>query len=242
MIRSLLLAMTVGCTADPVSLDPTAPDPTRVTAMPAAPDPSPDSPRSAAGKAYGVSANVLDLVELAPLPSTEVANPNTLVALAGAICSGCQTLAFGDAAFSVAETSISNEVRTDDLANATTNLAGLSLPGLHIAATTLRAATHAWVTANDGLADAHANRDGSMIQGLQINGVDYGDWYEPATISITTPITGTPLAEIRLLETNVSVHAHDASIAVDALHVIIAESADVVVAHAESKAIDLSSQ
>jgi hypothetical protein len=187
---------------------------------------------SAHGRAFGLQLAALGVLNVTPTPDTDITNPGNLIQLAVSLPLGV-VISLTDTVFSVADEPTTGDCSASDTATAETNALSLSLLGVNLTASTLRA-TASSTASPDG---ASVSADG-LVQNLRINGKTYLDIRGPLTITVRAPLLGTPLAEVRVLETIPGNNTHDsASLEVNALHVILLSgAADVVLAHAETQA------
>ncbi|MGE0547379.1 MAG: choice-of-anchor P family protein [Kofleriaceae bacterium] len=241
--------LAVGCT-NAATDDPGAAsgDLTIVLDPPAKDEPSLDRCHwfGADGRAYGAYVSVAGgLVELPAFPDTNRHNPDLVIGidtgrgLATDHCDSCNHDLLSDAVLAVEHTTTLTANSAGEVAEATVNDVALNLLGLNITATTLRARASASVSGFES--DIVLSSEGSVIQNLRINGKDYLDLHEPVVIEVTDPITRTPIAEVRVLETETSA---EGEISVNALHVVVFdleltpildESTEIIVAHADAR-------
>lgn len=190
-------------------------------------------PFSASGRAYGLTADVLHLLKLDPTPDTNIRNHDNLIKLIVNL-PAVLYLSLTETVFSVNDDAYADRYSSSDTATATTNALRLSVIGVDLSSTTLRA--RASSEANEY--GASANTNGSLVEKLVINGHVYGDIGSPTTITVFAPLLHIPLATVSLLESNVYTDAYgdSASASVNALHVKLLDgSVDVIVAHADSQ-------
>ncbi len=241
-----LILILAGCTG---ALDPdiTSGSPGPVNAESTDSDVGEDGPSNGecnaptgSSRAWGVSAELVGgFVNVSPFPDT-ADGAHALLGVSATLCTTCATLSISDAVFSVHADSTSTDTTIVEAASAVTNDLRIAIPGLDLRATTLIAVATA--TADGPFADVSA--DGSAVLGLTINGDRYVDLDQPWSITITDPITCTPIAEIHVLEVVEDMDGDDASIYVNALRVrlldlaltpFINEATEIVVAHAEAR-------
>lgn len=230
--RAFLLVFAVGCADidgidsinDQISDDITAAENTLAASSLCA------APYSTHGRAFGLELSALAVLNVAPAPDTDITNPDNL-AIVNLPLGGGSSLT--DTLSSVEDASTSNGCSASDTATATTNQLSLSLPFVTLSATTLRASASSSAS-SDGV---RVSSEGSLVQNLRINGKDYLNVSGPLTVTIGG-FLGTPLAEVRVLETIRGNNTHDsASLQVNALHVIVLGGViNLVVSHAETEA------
>ena len=195
----------------------------------AAGDGSSSGPWQASGRAWGVSANVLDLIEVAPLPDTDIANPQTLLGIGVGVelCPLCDATSLENATLAVATNAVAAAPAAHDESSSTVDGAYVGVSDLlTLGATAIRAQTSALISDTETITSSA----GSEIIGLTINGVSYGDFTQPFELDLL-------VADVKILETITTTTDLSASIAVNAIHVSVPLLAvDLIVGHAESHA------
>ena len=234
--RALLLVFAVGCAGieDVDTIEGRSSDNANVAvAKNALNIASPCQTFSARGRAFGLKLAALGILDIAPSPDTNSMNPTNLARLIVNLPLGVG-ISLANTLFSVEDVATNDDCMATDIATATTNALSLSLLGLNLSATTLRATASSTASA-EGVS---ASAAGSLVQNLRINGRDYAEVTGPLTITVRAPLLGTPIAEVRVLETIPGNNtANSASLQVNALHVILLDGAtDIIVAHAETQA------
>jgi uncharacterized repeat protein (TIGR01451 family) len=201
---------------------------------------------SASGRAFGVQANLLDLLSIPATPDTAVTNPDQVLSLdspapvAGVLHLGLLTV---DNSRSV------TPAEASDTATATTANLRLAVPAvgapITISASTLVARSQSHASA----LTSGSSLGGSTVQNLVINGTTYGNISTPTTIDVRDPLTGLLEGHVYVLQSSGTgaaqpvaqpqAGAFGSGLSVNALHVVLDVAGvhtDVVVAHADSTA------
>ncbi len=201
-----------------------------------------DGGRVGSSRAYGISLDLLGSELIAPTPDSDETNPGEVLSIPDPFGSDTPLLKL----LSVSESDDSTADQESHSATASALNVDLNVPGvLHLKADTVVAKT----TSQASGTSAGSSRGGSLIQGLEINGVGYGVVSEPTTVLVRDPLSGDVLAEVHLLETTrTGAAAGDAQpngdtefasgIAVNGIHVKVhlLDLVDLIVSHSESSA------
>jgi hypothetical protein len=204
------------------------------------------SKAAASGRAFGLQANLLDLVPIAPIPDTNVKNPDSLLTLdSPAPAAG---VLHAEALSVVNSRSVSPAGALDTAIAKTANVR-LNVPGLLLSADTVVARSQS----NASALTSGSSMAGSTVQNLVINGTKYADISTPTTIDVKDPITGILEGHVYVLqnvgsgaaqptpqpEATANGPAFKSGLSVNAIHVsltVAGINTDVVVAHADSAA------
>jgi uncharacterized repeat protein (TIGR01451 family) len=193
---------------------------------------------SASGRAYGVYANVLNILPIGPLPDATGNQSKSLLSLSTSVVSAGVLNAANSQ--SVTPTSAS-DTAVASVANVGVNLLGLSVHADAIVARSQSTATGTTAT---------SVTDGSEVLGLTINGKTIGDVSSPRVIMVVNAL-GIQIAEVDVLQQVGASGAalggsagaqpqngfFNSGLGVNGLHIRLLDgTADVVVSHAESKA------
>jgi len=193
---------------------------------------------SASGRAYGVYANVLNILPVGPLPDATGNQSKSVVSLSNAV------LSLG--VLNASNTQSVTATAAHDTAVASVANVGVNLLGLSVHADAIVARSESTATGST----ATSMTDGSEVLGLTINGRSYGDQSAPGVIFVVNAL-GLKIAEVDVLEQVGASGAalggapgaqpqngfFNSGIGVNGLHVrLLNGTADVVVSHAESKA------
>ncbi len=204
------------------------------------------------GRAFGIQANVLNLVNIPATPDTNVKNPDQLLSVPNPLLPAMSPplVSLLDVVNSTDGSGVNRNV---DTAIASAANVDLNIPpaGIRVQATAVRAKSTSEATGDD----ATSTSAGSTIVGLKIttaapfpigNTITYGDISEPTTIAVTNPVTGLPIASVSVLEKTTTGAAHGdvqpngglfaSGLAVNGIHVSVPGVADVIVSHADSSA------
>lgn len=193
---------------------------------------------SASGRAYGVGANVLGILPIGPIPDATGNQTKSLLSL------NTSVLALG--VLTASNVQSVTATGADDTAVASVANVGVNLLGLSVHADAIVARSQSTATAST----ATSTTDGSEVLGLTINGKSIGDVSSPRVITVVN-LLGIQIAEVDVLQqvgpsgaalggaagAQPQAGFFNSGIGVNALHVrLLNGAADVVVAHAESKA------
>lgn len=152
---------------------------------------------SASGRAFGIEASLLATPVIPPTPDTDVTNPDSVLALdVFKTLDPTQPTIAADTLLGVINTPAITGAAASDDAVATANDLTVTVPGLTVSATTVRARSLSTATGFGAVSTSA----GSTIQGLAINGALIGDFSEPVTIPVTNLVTGAVVAEVALFE------------------------------------------
>ena len=193
---------------------------------------------SASGRAYGVYANVLNILPIGPVPDATDNETKSLLSLSTSVVSAGVLNASN--AHSVTATA-AHDTAVASVANVGVNLVGLTVHADAIVARSESIATGSTAT---------SVTDGSEVLGLTINGNSIGDVSSPRVIMVVNAL-GIQIAEVDVLQQVGASGAalggapgaqpqngfFNSGIGVNGLHIrLLNGTADVVVSHAESKA------
>ncbi|MGH2783778.1 MAG: choice-of-anchor P family protein [Actinomycetota bacterium] len=201
-----------------------------------------DEGRGGSSRAYGISLDLLGSELIGDTPDSDVTNPGEVLSIPDPFGSDTPLLKL----LSVSESNDSTAEQESHSATASALNVDLNVPGvLHLKADTVVAKT----TSQASATSAGSSRGGSLIQGLEINGIGYGAVSEPTTVLVRDPLSGDVLAEVHLLETTRTGAANGeaqpngdadfaSGIAVNGIHVKVhlLDLVDLIVSHSESAA------
>ena len=193
---------------------------------------------SASGRAYGVYANVLNILPVGPLPDATGNQSKSVLSLSNSV------LSLG--VLNASNTQSVTATAAHDTAVASVADVGVNLLGLSVHADAIVARSESTATGST----ATSVTNGSEVLGLTINGKSIGDVSSPRVIMVVNAL-GIQIAEVDVLQQVGASGAalggaagaqpqngfFNSGVGVNGLHVrLLNGTADVVVSHAESKA------
>lgn len=193
---------------------------------------------SASGRAYGVYANVLNILPVGPVPDVTGNQSKSLLSLSNAV------LSLG--VLNASNTQSVTATQASDTAVASVANVGVNLLGLSVHADAIVARSQSIATGST----ATSITNGSEVLGLTINGQTIGDVSSPRVIFVVNAL-GIKIAEVDVLQQVGASGAalggapgaqpqngfFNSGVGVNGLHITLLNgTADVVVSHAESKA------
>jgi uncharacterized repeat protein (TIGR01451 family) len=193
---------------------------------------------NSSGRAYGLGAELLNLLPIGPLPNATGNQTKSVVSLVTTVASAGVLTATNQHAVT--------PTGSEDTAVASVANVGVRLLGLTVHATAIVARSQSIATGNT----ATSLTDGSEVLGLTINGKNFGDISSPRVITVVN-LLGIKVAEVDVLQQVGASGAavggaagaqpqngfFNSGIGVNGLHIrLLNGTADVIVSHAESKA------